>query len=252
MTDPRLRQLADRLLDARERKTRIAGESPATGPATLEEAYEVQRLVMAALGPVGAFKSGRQAPGDRPVMAPIAAAMVRRSPACFGPHELNLVGFELEVAFLVHGSLPDSQDPRFDERARLCVSPLAAIELLDCRLADRDAAGALWKFADNQVNGGLAHGEPAHSWSGIDLARVEARVEIGEETVASGPAVVPGGNAFDTFCAFAKAIGNHCGGLMPGQIVTTGMLNGVHFAEPGQRVTGHIAGLGSVSVEFAA
>ena len=248
MTNPRARRFADKLLHARRGRTRLIGETPASGPASLEEAYEVQRLVMAELGPVGAFKTGRQAPGDRPVMAPIAAAMVRRSPARFGPQELSLIGIELEVAFLVLSPLPDAEDPQFAERARRCVSPLAAFEVIDCRLDDRESAGALWKLADNQVNGGLVCGAPVSHWDDIDLATPEARVEIGGETVARGPATVPGGNAFDIFAAFARIIGQHCGGLVPGQYVTTGMLTGLHFVEPGRQATGHIAGLGTVTV----
>jgi 2-keto-4-pentenoate hydratase len=253
MTDNRkLRRIADRLLRARAGARLMSGETPASGPADRAQAYEVQRLVASRLGPVGAFKTGRRSPDEEPIMAPIPAAMVRASPARFGPGELNLIGLELEVAFLVHRALPGADDPRFAERARACVFPLAAIEIIDSRLADYEAAGALWKLADHQVNGGFVHGAPVGDWDDIDLATLDARLEIDGETVLDGPATVPGGDAFDIFCAFARTVGSHCGGLVPGQYVTTGTLTGVRFIEPGRRVAGHIAGLGSVTVGFPA
>jgi len=246
--DRRLRRMADRLLEARAGLRPIT-ETPASGPQTVEEAYEVQRLVTAALGPVGAFKTGGK-PGETPIMAPIPASMVRSSPARFGPGELNLIGIELEVAFVVHSALPSADDPRFGERARACVAPLAAIEIIDSRLEDFDAAGPLWKLADNQVNGGFVHGTPVDDWGGLDLAVLDARLDIDAITVADGPAMVPGGDAFDVFCAFARLVGRHCGGLMPGQFVTTGTLTPMRFIEPGRQVAGHVAGLGTVSAGF--
>ncbi|MFW6077168.1 MAG: hypothetical protein ACOC71_05420, partial [Hyphomicrobiales bacterium] len=232
--------MADKLLEARAKGTLIRDETPETGPASLEEAYEVQRLVMAGLGPVGAFKTGRKAPGDRPIMAPIPARVVRASPARFEAGELNLIGIELEVAFLVHGALPRTDDPQFADLARACVSPLAAIEIIDSRLDDFNAAGDLWKLADSQVNGGFVHAEAVREWETLDTATLDVRLDVDGITVVEGPADVPGGDAFDVFCAFARLVGDHCGGLVPGQYVTTGTLSGLRFVEPGQQVTGHV------------
>jgi len=204
------------------------------------------------LGAVGAFKTGRKSPEETVILAPVPAGMVRASPARFRTGELNLIGIELEVAFLVREQLPRADDPQYAERARACVSPLAAIEIIDSRLEDFEAAGALWKLADAQVNGGFVYGEPVHDWGDLDLATLEARLDIDGITVADGPANVPGGDAFDVFCAFARLVGDHCGGLVPGQYVTTGTLTPMRFIEPGRQVTGHVAGLGTVAVGFEA
>src|SRR5690606_37270696 len=126
----------------------------------------------------------------------------------FRSGELRLIGIELEVAFLVREPLPLAEDPQFAERARACVSPLAAIEIVDSRLEDFEAAGDLWKLADSQVNGGFVHGEPAGDWGGLELATLDVRLDIDAITVADGPANVPGGDAFDVFCAFARLVGD--------------------------------------------
>lgn len=251
MSDDKLRQIADKLLEARKSGRPISGETPATGPASVEEAYAVQRLVADKLG-VGAFKTGRKSPDETPIMAPVPAAMVRASPGRFRPGELTLIGIELEVAFLVREPLPRADDSQYAERARACVSPLAAIEIIDSRLEDFEAAGALWKLADAQVNGGFVYGEPVRDWETLDLATLDVRLDIDAITVDDGPANVPGGDAFDVFCAFARLVGDHCGGLVPGQYVTTGTLTPMRFIDPGRQVTGHVVGLGTVSVGFEA
>jgi 2-keto-4-pentenoate hydratase len=45
-------------------------------------------------------------------------------------------------------------------------------------------------------------------------------------------------------------IGEHCGGLQPGQIVITGSLHPLTYVLPGTSVVGHIEGLGDVSVQI--
>jgi 2-keto-4-pentenoate hydratase len=216
----------------------------------LAAAYRIQDAVAGALGPVGAFKTGRTSADETPIMAPIPADRVRRGPALFSRSELDLVGIELEVAFRVDRALPDPSDVDFAERARGCVSPLTVIEVVDTRLADCESADPLWKLADNQINAGVVHGEPVGDWRGMDLSRVAARLEVAGETVFDGISAVPGGDAFDIFCAFARLVGDHCGGLQPGHLVTTGSVTGLRFIEFGQSVHGQIEGLGAVRVNF--
>jgi len=217
----------------------------------LGAAYRIQEAVARALGPVGAFKTGRKTANDTPIMAPILADRVRRSPARFSRSELDLVGIELEVAFRIDRALPDPADADFADRARGCVSALAAIEMVDSRLTDHNSAHPLWNLADNQINTGLVYGEPVGDWMGMDLSRVAARLQVAGETIFDGIASVPGGDAFDVFCAFARLVGDHCGGLQPGHLVTTGSVTGLRFIEFGQPVQGEIQGLGVVQVDFS-
>lgn len=213
-------------------------------------AYAVQAAVVDELGPVGAFKTGRRAADEVPIMAPIMAAAVRQSPAVFNREELVRIGIELEVAFRIDSVLPNPNDPDFENRVRESVSAVPAIEVVDSRLADYDAVDPLWKLADNQINAGLVHGEPLADWHDLDLSHVTARLVFGGDTAFDGPAKVPGGDAFSTLCAFVRLVGAHCGGLHPGQFVTTGSATGLLFIEPGRTVTGRIEGLGGVEVRF--
>lgn len=240
----------DLLRAAHQSGRKLTGADLENAVVNLGAAYRIQEAVTRALGPVGAFKTGRKTADETPIMAPILADRVRRSPARFSRSELDLVGIELEVAFRVDRALPDPADADFADRARGCVSPVVAIEVVDSRLVDHESAHPLWKLADNQINAGLVYGEPVGDWMGMDLSRVAARLEVAGEMIFDGIVAVPGGDAFDVFCAFARLVGDHCGGLQPGHLVTTGSVTGLQFIEFGQPVQGGIQGLGVVRVDF--
>ena len=240
----------DLLRAAHQGGRKLIGTDLENAVVNLEAAYRIQDAVTRALGPVGAFKTGRKSADDTPIMAPILADRVRRSPARFSRSELGLVGIELEVAFRVDRVLPDPADADFADRTRGCVSPMAAIEVVDSRLIDHQSADPLWKLADNQINAGLVYGEPVGDWIDMDFSRVAARLEVAGETIFDGIASVPGGDAFGVFCAFARLVGDHCGGLQPGHLVTTGSVTGLRFIAFGQPVQGWIEGLGAVQVDF--
>ena len=244
-------KLAQALIEARRSGRKLGIGDIGGGLPDAAAAYRVQAQVARAVGPVAAWKTGRKAPGAEQTMAPIFAGTVRSSPASFGADELWLIGVELEVAFRIDAPLPPL-DADFEQRARGCVSMLAAIEVVDTRLADHEAAGPVVKLADNQINAGLVVGAPRRDWQGLDPAEFDARLTFGAETVVDGPRPVPGGDAFATFCAFARMVGGHCGGLQVGQYVTTGSLNGLPFIQRGTSVRAHVAGLGEVAVDFPA
>lgn len=215
-----------------------------------QSAYRIQKAVAEDIGPVGGFKTGRKSVDEELIMAPIFSHRTRRSPAEFFRSELDLIGIELEVGFQIREPLPDPRSVSFTDMAWRCVNPLAAIEIVDTRLQDHESADPAWKLADNQINAGLVFGKPANDMQIADLSRVTARLEAGGTVLFDGPSNVPGGNAFEIFCAFARQIEDHCGGLQPGHIVITGSVTGLCFIEAGQTVRGTIEGLGSVVVNF--
>ena len=242
--------LAQALLAARRDARPIpAGAIPE--PRDEAEAYAAQALTIAALGPVGGWKTGRRAPDAPMTMAPIPAAMVRETPATFAAAESRLRGVELEIAFRLDADPPRPDAPDFAAALRRVVSVMPAIEVIDSRLAEGAGAAPLLKLADLQINAGLVVGAPARERGGLPLDRCTLRWEIAGDVAMAGPAETPGGDAFDTLCAFARRVGAHCGGLRKGQIVTTGSLTGMIWAPPGARVAGSIDGLGEVAVRFA-
>ncbi len=247
MTDPDSREeIVGQLLAAR-RGGALPG--PDLGVRSLECAFAIQAGVTAQLGAVGAFKVARKT-GQPTIMAPILANSLYASPADIAPSTFRLIGIELEVGFVVTGALPPADAPDFDARARDAVAAIAAIEIVDTRLADYENADPLQRLADNQLNGGLILGTPVADWHHLNLDTPHATLRLNSDTVLDGAAPVPGGNAFAGFCELARMVGSHCGGLREGHVVITGSLNGMPFVEAGSSVSGHIEGLGTVKARF--
>ncbi len=224
-------------------------------PADLAEALAVQAETVALLGPcfggVGGWKTGRTDRDADPIMAPVLAARLRRSPARFSRAEALLRGVELEIAFRLEDEPPPPDAPDFEATLRRIVSVSPAIEVVDARVRVGAEAQPLLKLADLQTNAGLVTGPARRDWADLPLDAMSLRWEIAGDVAAEGRAPTPGGDAFATFCAFARLVGGHCGGLRAGQVVTTGSLTGLLWAPPGATARGEIAGLGAVSVTFA-
>jgi len=246
----RIESVASALIGARRERSRVDTAALDAAPQTREDCYAVQQAVADAIAPAAAFKTARKGPGDVPIMAPILFGTVRDSGSTFSRDELSVIGVELEIGFRIDRPLPDPTGADFALRARECISLVPAIEVVDTRLTDPEAAGPMWRLADNQNNGGLVCGTPVSAWQELDLDAAEIDLTIGGVREYSGAHPSPGGNAFDVFCAFAAIVGGHCGGLQPGQTVITGSLMGCHYIEPGRNVRGVIDGLGVVEVGF--
>jgi 2-keto-4-pentenoate hydratase len=242
-------RVAEMLIAARRGGAKLQADDVEALISGLGACYEIQAIVTEAFGPAGAFKTARK-PGQPTIMAPIYQSDIAASPACFSSGRFSVIGIELEVGFVVGKQLPAPDASEFKRRTAECISALPCIEIVDTRLVSIGEASPLVRLADNQLNGGLVVGEPVADWHGLDLNTMKFHLDLGTGKLMEGVADVPGGNAFGNFCALARMIGSHCGGLQPGSIVITGSLNGMPFVESGSRVRGHIEGLGSVEVEF--
>lgn len=211
-------------------------------------ALAVQLAVAHALGPVLGWKASPPTADAPGTMAPVLAGTLRPSGAVFGRHELFACGIELEIAFRIDDTLPLPEDPGFAAKVRAAVTPVAAIEIVDGRMADFTNRSPLAKLADNQINGGLVACNAIDANPNLQMPNVE--LAFGDATVLSGPQAVPGGDAFDTLLWLVRNVGHHLGGLAVGQVVTTGSLGGMRFVEFGTRVDGRIEGLGVVTMTF--
>ncbi|MBC6716282.1 2-keto-4-pentenoate hydratase [Aurantimonas sp. DM33-3] len=212
-------------------------------------AYAVQQLVCEAFGPVAAWKTGRKRVADPVIAAPVLEGGLRASGASFSTGELGACGVELEIGFRLDRPLPPFDTADFEALARDCVTPLAVIEMVDGRIDGFMDAAPLAKLADNQSNGGLVFGTQVNEGT-LDLTEPEVRLTFDGREVVTGRQKVPGGDAFSVFLAFARMVGDHCGGLQLGQIVTTGTLSGLPFVAPGTVIEGWISGLGPVRTAF--
>ncbi|WP_428247557.1 hypothetical protein [Ferrovibrio sp.] len=219
----------------------------------LDDVYAIQAAVMPALGPVGGWKVGRGSVHEPIIFAPIRHSGIAPSPCLWPRAESLLCGLELEIAFRIDGPLPALDAPDYAARLQACVTPLPVFEVVDSRLSDPETADPLWRLADFQLNTGLIIGK-AHEkpWRPDDFIRVPGELIADSSTIAEGMLTQLGGSPFELLMLLLRQIGNHCGGVQPGHIVTTGSFTGLRFFKPGTRLRGTIAGMAPLEMMFGA
>jgi 2-keto-4-pentenoate hydratase len=202
--------------------------SAADGPLTSAQAYAAQAAVWRAMGgtvrPV-AWKIGAAAVDAEPLGAPIFADRLAQHPSSFPGRLFTRLGVEAEIAFCFGRDLPPRATPyRRSEILDAIASAHVAMELVDSRLADPEAAGPLWRLADNLLNGALVIGTAIPNWREIDFAVQTARVHVDAQLRHESLGRPP----LDDLLHCIPWWLEHVGGARSGDIVTTGAWNGMH------------------------
>jgi 2-keto-4-pentenoate hydratase len=237
------------LIEARASNRQIEPFAPA--PASIAEAYAVQDAVARHLGPTGGWKVGAKSRDQTPNAAPLAASLVRHSPASWPASSLHMIGIEVEIAFrLGRNVLPRSGGVSRDEVWDAIASVHAAIEIVDTRLTHWEEADRLWVLADNQSNGGFVYAPDGVPLPEGSLAHLDVRLLVNGETAVEGTVRNPAGDPR----WLVEWLVNHCaaerGGLSPGQLITTGSYTGMIFVDPGASVEARMQRIGAVNVQF--
>jgi 2-keto-4-pentenoate hydratase len=217
------------------------------------EAYSVQNEVFAALWPgvrATAWKAGGPSDKVEPTAAPIAPAMLFRTPASVAAASMNMIGVEAEVAFRFAKDLPPRTRPYSERSIAAAVGEvLVVIELCDTRLADWKSTSGLWKLADFQNNGGLVLGSGTKDWQKIDFLTQEVEFRIGSRVVKA-----VGAHSYGNPLRLLPWLAKHCAkrglGMHAGDIVTTGAWTGLEIAKAGDQVTARFPGIGEASVRI--
>jgi 2-keto-4-pentenoate hydratase len=235
---------ADLLLRARDPACRIAALPDAVRPVDAAAAYAIQREVMAALGPIGGWKTGAAGPDAAPSGAPMPLSGIAASPA-----RMPATGFaiEAEVAFRLGRDLPPRPAPYGREEI---VAALAtahpAIEWLESRFVDPDVVDPLSLLADFATHGGFVWGPGVADWHGIVFATETVTQSVdGAAITRTGN---PGGDMIRMVQWLANAGAVWAGGLFAGQFVTCGSWTGKAAARAGQSVVVRFPSLGEVAL----
>lgn len=248
-----LEKAADLLIEARRDRRLAAALPESLAPRTAAEAYAIQDLVRARLGPTIGWKTGAGSPTEEPIAAPLIRSLFADSPACLSVGDFNMIGVEAELAFRLKRDI-EAGDGQIGPAQVLDAmeSVHAAIEIVDTRLRDWRNASPLWKLADNQTNGYFILGSGIEDWRGRDFVRPTVRLTIDGELVVAGE----GGNAAGDPLRLLCWLVGHCrrerGGLRRGDVVTTGTFTGLRFIEGPAEVLAEFPGIGSAKVTFTA
>lgn len=246
------------LASARRSGKRIEALPPGAVPATLEEGYQVQDLVVAFFGErVAAWKVGATHAKVQALLGvpcPIAARL-------FAPNVLSgnqdladtflVRGLEAEYAFLMSEDLPPRERPYSREEIAAAVASVhPAIEVVDTRFT-APQQGPL-AVADNVNDALWIHGEGIRDWRALDMISTPVTMEVNGEVVVRGSGAEVLG---DPMVSLQWLVNEHAGkreGVRAGQFITTGSCTGLYKSPPGCSARATFGELGELSLRFVA
>jgi 2-keto-4-pentenoate hydratase len=251
-------QLARTLADARRAGLKLTSY-PEPAPASVDDAYAVQRLVTETLSwqPRG-FKVGatslraQQILGiDRPFSARLFAERLFGSgdKVPTAPEHLRVV--EPEVAFVMRDALGGHPQP-YDAAAVLGAveSVHPALEIVSPRLPNALAQSLPWLIADGGINDAFVLGPGVAPLHASEYPALQIQASRNGVPVTQGV----GANALGDPVAVLVWLANHLPALGfhlgAGDIVTTGLVTGIVECQWGDEVRADFAALGGVSVRF--
>jgi 2-keto-4-pentenoate hydratase len=213
--------IAERLLAIR------AGTAPTRITVQDErQAYAVQQLVAARLGPIGGWKVGAVGPAAPPNCAPMPQAGLFKGPKDLDSRAFTQREVEAEIGFTFKTDLPPRDAPYTQQDIAAAIGTCQpGLEVLQSRLDNPGAAGPLALLADFIQTGAYVWGEPIADWQTIDFTTMQV-----VQTISDGPSVTrignPAGDMFRLMVWLANTGARWAGGIKAGQIVTCGSWTG--------------------------
>ena len=228
----------------------LEGLPAALRPKTESDAYAIQQAVVTELGGIAGWKVGSPNPAATHfTCAPLPAGTVFDGPVTI---EGSDHGVEAEIAVRLGHDLPPRESPyTLDDIRAAIASAHPAIEVLESRFADVEAAGALSALADSLSNHSLVLGPAIAGWEHIDLLNETVRLIVDEKEIKHGTAN-PGGEMLRLVVWLANEGTRWAGGLRAGQVITTGSWTGKDYTRPGAEVVARFTHCGEATLRFAA
>ena len=251
MSDNDSRAFADAILAARKPGAAPAA-LPAVVPTTVDEAYRVQDLVAASLGPITGWKVGAVDEKSEPFCSPVLADGIMALER--GPFRCRATtGIEVEIAFRMARAFPASAKAPSEAAVVAAIgSAHVAMELCVTRLQTGSKSPALVNLADNGMNFGFVMGPEVAGWRAIDAHRQGARAVVDGKIVVE---TTGGHSQKDLLKLLVWQVGHvvtRRGGLAAGAVIATGSWTGIHWVEVPAKVAGAFPGLGAMELALIA
>ncbi len=266
MTPPSIEEAARHLVAARRNRTLSANLPEACRPKTHEEGYSVQKAVIAQWGePVAGWKSGATALPvqqrfglNEPFFGAIFASTVLQSPAkaratAFEHRQDPAkpgIALEVEFAFRVGRELAASPDGWSETAALDAIDAvIPAFEIISPRFFAIPFETPGSALADCGVNGGIVLGQAVTDWRNIDYPNHKTRHVIDGKTVAEGTGALVLGHPFKSLVWLINAVSKRGYKLSQGQVLTTGSMSGIVYADQGTTSIADFGNLGQVELK---
>ena len=240
------------LLSARRDPTQKLHSLPEVmRPQTEEQAYLVQRAIMAELGEIGGWKVGSPSPTGPVNCAPLPVAGVQASPGHVLTEQCTDQGVEAEIAVKLAHDLPPRDAPYTpDDVTAAIASAHPAIEVLQSRYVDVGQIDPLSNLADSLSHFALVVGPAIPGWRSINLAAEQVALVVNGAEMKRCT-----GNPAGEMTRLLVWLANHgarwAGGLRAGQYVTTGSWTAKDFVTPGAEVRVAFDRAGEATMRFS-
>jgi 2-keto-4-pentenoate hydratase len=258
MQETAARHAAEMLLAEHKANTPFKPFDRPQGPATIADAYDIQRQFVGLLraehgDPIG-YKVGLTSEPmqkfcgiDHPIAGVVLAQREHRSGATIRRAEFGRLGLEFEIAVRIKSDVPANVSPMTAETIAPYIGGVgAAIELVDDRAADYTGLDVLALLADNSWNGGIVLSELITQWP--DLANVLGKATQDGTAIGEGHGRDILGHPFNSVAWLAAHLAARGERLKAGQIVMTGSVMKTVFPTADAAYGFSLDGIGDVSV----
>jgi len=246
---------------ARRRRERLTRLKPEHAPDSLAEAYAIQDQLVGTLGSkrVG-WKIGCtneiaqvQLGVEEPFRGHVLASGVHQSPATLSAGDSFMRVVETELAFSLGQDLPMSGAPYARADMDAAVAELIpSVEIVDSVWTNWEKVGAPHLIADNACHAGLVLGTPSENWRDLDLAELGVSVRHNDNPVLTGKGGNALGHPFNALAWLANDLISTGFELKAGDIVSTGVLTGLIYAEAGDHIRADYGRFGTIEIDFVA
>jgi len=246
---------------AHRRHQRIPHINPEHAPGSLAEAYAIQDQLVATLGServgwkIGCTNETAQIQlgVEEPFRGHVLASGVHQSPATLRAGDTFMRVVETELAFRLGRDLPMSGAPYSRADMDAAVSELIpSVEIVDSVWRDWEKVGAQHLIADNACHAGLVLGTPSENWRDLDLAQLGVSVRQNEDAPLTGRGGNALGHPFNALAWLANDLISTGLHLKAGEIISTGVLTGLIYAELGDHIRADYGRFGTIEIEFTA
>lgn len=269
MTPTAIAEAARLIVDARRQHRQLAALPESCRPTTAEDGYAVQRAVIAAWGePVAGWKSGATAVPvqqrfglTEPFLGAIFAPTVMHSPSEIaatrfehrapGTFAKPGVALEVEFAFRIGRDMAPKAAGYEDAEVLAAIDAVVpAVEIISPRYHEIPFGTPGSALADCGVNGGIVLGKPVADWRHIDYPSHKTSLAIDGRVVAEGTGTLVLGNPLKSLIWLVNGVGRMGHALSKGQVLTTGSMTGIVYADQGSHAVAEFGSLGRVDMRF--
>jgi 2-keto-4-pentenoate hydratase len=187
---------------------------------------------------------------DRPVFGVLFADMLIGEDEPIALGRVLQPKIEAEVAFLIDRDV-EVEAPTVADMIRAVGYAMPALEVVDSRISNWDI-GIVDTVADNASSGLFVLGGPIRKLDGLDLRSLQMLMRRRDEVVSKGSGSACLGNPLNATAWLAGELVRRKKPLRAGDIVLSGALGPMVTVNRGDSFEVTIAGLGTVSAQFAA